>query len=377
MAWTLVPVPLAWSAPGVRLAELAAGAARVLPLPFELSHVGVRWSGSEEAGVEVRTALVPGVWGPWQPLPVAHDLGDPDRGRVLSGLVRADGARFAQVRAHGDARDLTVVAIDSVSGPRRLVRARPAAAAAPAAQPPVVPRSQWGADESLRRGSPSLAPITRMVVHHTVTPNDDPDPASTVRAIHAYHVKANGWEDIGYNFLIDAAGRVYEGRWARSYGPGEVPTGESTDGLGVVGAHAGDNNTGSVGVALLGDFGRRAPSAAAMESLARLLAWEADRHNVDPLGSTTWSGGRTLSTIVGHRDVGSTSCPGDQLYARLEALRHDVAARRGRPDPPPDLVGGVLDTVEDLTGLTVPVRPPPLPLPPLPSPSLPVPSLTG
>lgn len=363
MAWTLVPVPLAWSAPRVQLAELAAGAARVLPLPFQPSHLGVRWEGSEEAGVEVRTALVPGVWGPWQPVAVAHDLGDPDRGQVLSGLLRADGARYAQARAHGDARHLTVVAIDAVGGPRRLVRARPAAAAAPAAQPPVIPRSRWGADESMRRGSPSLARITRMVVHHTVTPNDDPDPASTVRAIHAYHVRANGWEDIGYNFLIDASGRVYEGRWARNYGPGEVPTGESTDGLGVVGAHAADNNTGSVGVALLGDFSRRAPSAAAMESLAGLLAWKADRHGVDPLGSTTWSGGRTLPTIVGHRDAGRTSCPGDQLYARLGGLRHDVAARQGRPGPPPDLVGGVLDTVEDMTGLTVPVRPPPLPVP--------------
>ncbi|HEX2063899.1 MAG TPA: hypothetical protein VHE80_05715, partial [Acidimicrobiales bacterium] len=126
MAWTLVPVPLAWSAPRVQLAELAAGAARVLPLPFQASHLGVRWEGSEEATVEVRTALVPGVWGPWQPVAVAHDLGDPDRGRVLSGLLRADGARYAQARAHGDARDVTVVAIDSVNGPRRLVRARPA-----------------------------------------------------------------------------------------------------------------------------------------------------------------------------------------------------------------------------------------------------------
>ncbi len=368
-AWTVVPVRTAWSAPRIRIAELPATAGRLLSTPFPLSHLGVTWSGSEDAVVEVRTGVVRGVWGPWQRLAVAHDLGDAARQVVFSGLVRADGARFAEARSTGEARQLSVVAIDAVGGPRRLVRApRPAAVAAPAGQPPVVSRAQWGADESLRGGSPSFAPVSKAAVHHTVTPNDDRDPASTVRAVYAYHVRANGWEDVGYNFLIDAAGRVYEGRWARVYQPGEAPTGESTDGLGVVGAHAAGNNAGAVGVALLGDFSRRPPSLAAVEALAQLLAWEADRHGIDPLGATTWSGGRTLPTIVGHRDVGATACPGDELYARLPAIRQSAANRRGGSGPPPGLVNQLIDTVGDITG----VRPPPLPVP-LP----PLPLLTG
>lgn len=368
-AWSFVPIRLAWSAPAVRLTELAAGTDRVVPIPFLLSHLGVRWVGSEDARVEVRSGVLPGAFGPWRPVSVAHDLGDPARDEVLSGLLRADGARFVQVRSTGDARQIEVVAIDAVRGPRRLLRARPAAWAAPAGQPPVVSRRGWGADESLRRGSPSFSPVSRMAVHHTVTPNDDPDPASTVRAIYAYHVRSNGWADIGYNFLIDAAGRVYEGRWARDYGAGEAPTGESADGRGVVGAHTSGNNDGSVGVALLGDFTRRAPSPAALDALAQLLAWEADRHGVDPLGTATWSGGRTMSTIVGHRDVGATSCPGDELYARLPAIRQSAADRRGGP---PNLVDQLIDAVGDVTGVRPSVLPPPpLPLPPVPLPPLP------
>ncbi len=370
-AWTLAPVRMAWAAPKIQLAELAAGATGAVRTPFLLSHVGVRWVGSEDARVEVRTATVPGVWGPWRPMAVAHDLGDPKRDVVLSGLLRADGARFVQARAHGEARRLTVVAIDALGGPRRLVRAMPAATAAPAAQPPVVSRPQWGAAESLRRAPPSFAPISRLAVHHTVTPNDDADPASTVRAIYAYHVRSNGWSDIGYNFVIDSSGRVYEGRWARSYAAGERPTGEATNGHGVVGAHAAGNNEGTVGVALLGDFTRRAPSPAALDALTQLAAWEADRHGIDPLGTTTWSGGRRLPTIAGHRDVGATSCPGDQLYSRLPGIRQDTAARRGGARS--DVLGEVVGLVEQVTGLDVPAVPevpPPAPLPALPVPLL-------
>ncbi|MGI8684474.1 MAG: N-acetylmuramoyl-L-alanine amidase [Acidimicrobiales bacterium] len=342
-ASVVAPVSMAWSAPQLRFVEMGVPApstvsapfarlvlplARVLTAPFELSHLGVRWTGSEDAVVEVRTAVVAGAWGPWQAVAVSHDLGDERRHEVLSGLVRADGARLVQARARGDATDVRVVAIDAVHGPRHLVRALPEPAGADVAQPPIVTRAQWGADERMRRPTPpAFAPVTRMVVHHTVTPNDDPDPASTMRAMFAYHVKGNGWDDIGYNFVVDASGRVYEGRWARGYAAGEAPTGESPDGLGVVGAHAESENLGSVGVAVMGNFTDRAPPQAAVDAVQRILAWKADGNGIDPQGTTTWSGGRALPTIVGHRDVGSTSCPGDQLWSRLPTIRKAVAAQ--------------------------------------------------
>lgn len=337
----VVPVSMAWSAPQLRFAELAVPAPRTVPAPFarialplargltapfELSHLGVRWTGSEDAVVEVRTAAVAGAWGPWRALEVSHDLGDEAKREVLSGLVRADGANLVQARARGDARDLAVVAIDTVHGPRHLVRAMPRPAGADVAQPGVVTRAQWGADERMRRSTPpSFAPVSRMVVHHTVTPNDDPDPASTMRAMYAYHVRGNGWDDIGYNFVVDGSGRVYEGRWARAYGAGETPSGESLDGQGVVGAHAESENGGSVGVAVMGNFTDRAPPGAAVDAVERILAWKADRHGIDPAGTASWADGRVLPTIVGHRDVGSTSCPGDQLWSALPAIRQKVA----------------------------------------------------
>lgn len=356
-ASVVVPVPMAWGAPLLRYAELVVPAPRLLPAPFarlalplvralaapfEMSHLGVRWTGSDTAVVEVRTAPESGAWGPWRAVEVAHDLGDHRTGTVLSGLVRADGARLAQARARGDARDVRVVAIDTEHGPRRLVRAGPAVAGADMAQPAVVTRAQWGADEGLRRRTPpSFAPVSRLVVHHTVTPNDDPDPAATMRAMYAYHVRANGWDDLGYNFVVDGAGRIYEGRWARSYAAGETPTGEAHDGRGVVGAHTEGENGGSVGVAVMGTFTGREPPPPAVEALQRLLAWEAGRNGIDAAGTTTWADGRVRPTIAGHRDAGATSCPGDQLWARLAVIRQAVAAQVGRP-PGPAMPGYVV-----------------------------------
>ena len=356
-AGVVVPVSMAWSAPRLRFAELRASAApvpaapgptptvplrgsraspaprlsRVLDAPFALSHLGLRWTGSETATVEVRTAAVAGRWGAWRRVEVSHDLGNAKRREVLSGLVRADGARAVQVRATGDATDVRLDAIDAVNGPRHLVAARALPAGAEPALPTVVTRAEWGADESLRRPTPpSFAPVTRVVVHHTVTTDNDPDPASTMRAMLAYHVKANRWDDIGYNFVIDGAGRIYEGRWARSYAAGEVHDGQSADGRGVVGAHADGENVGSVGVAVMGTFTGTTPSPAAVDALQRLLAWVADSNGIDPLGSTTWASGRVLPTIAGHRDVGVTACPGDRLWAMLPGIRRNVAALVGQ-----------------------------------------------
>ncbi len=330
VAALVVPVRTAWSAPAVRLEELAAPPGSTISLPHPSSHLGLRWQGDDDDALELRWrgSSSPG-WSPWQPVVISHDLGDEERGIVLSGLLIATDATAVQVRVvAGDPRAVEVVAIDTTHGPRHLVVHRPAAATSASAegrvpQPNVVSRAQWGADESLRGHEPAkYAPLVRMAVHHTATP-EGPDPAATVRAIYAYHTQSNGWNDIGYNFLVDSAGRIYEGRWARNYAPGEVPTGETTTGDGVTGAHVAGNNTGSVGVALLGDFTTLGPSRAAVDGLQRMLAWKADRHFIDPLGTTDWSTG-TRSTIIGHRDAVATACPGDLLYNQLPTIRRNV-----------------------------------------------------
>ena len=145
---------------------------------------------------------------------------------------------------------------------------------------------------------------------------------SVLRSIQAYHQDVQGWDDIGYNFAVDKWGRTWE---ARAGGIDRV----------VLGGHARGFNTGTVGVVVLGDLGSVAPTAAAQESVARVIAWKMALHGVDPAsrapyttaGSTSIVAGTTLTLprIVGHRDVSATSCPGAHLYARLPWIRGRVA----------------------------------------------------
>ena len=356
---SVVPVRMAFSAPRTRLVLLArSGSAAGQAIDFPATHLGVTWAGAEDARVQVRWRAG-GTWSHWTDTVAAGDLRDSARGISYSGLLAAPGATRAETRVvGGDARDVKVAAIDTEHGPRHLMAAAgPAATAAPGdpataapipptppgpPEPPVVTRTQWGADESMRKSTPPIfAPVTKLIVHHTATANNDPDPMATVRAIYAFHTQVRGWDDIGYNFLIDAQGRVYEGRWARTYDPGEVPTGEDLSGNGVVGAHAEGVNTGSAGVALLGDFTSAMPTAAAMAGLESFLAWKAGRDVIDPAGASLYraTNGTTsrFPNIAGHRDVTATDCPGDVLYRALPGLRQrlslsqsDAAARTVR-----------------------------------------------
>jgi hypothetical protein len=361
----------AFRAAGLDTGELAAPAVPPPPapevrMPFPVSHLGLRWRGSDAAALDARLAGADGQWGPWRAMPHDHDLDREEPGApVLSKLIRAEGATQVQVRAAGDATDIEILAIDTRFGPRPLVLAAgrragaadpppadgaedrssnanpstssttsttaPPKARTPIAEPPVVTRQGWGADESLRKPTPpKYAQITKLFVHHTVTDSGaDSDPAATVRAIYTYHTQGNGWDDIGYNFLVDSAGRVYEGRWARDYAPGETPTGEDLDGNGVIGAQVLNHNIGSAGIAMIGDFTNLEPTSAAMKSLERMLAWKADRHSInveasDPF-TTTEGTVETFPNLAGHRDAGKTACPGDRLYPLLPGLRDRVA----------------------------------------------------
>ena len=195
--------------------------------------------------------------------------------------------------------------------------------------PAIVSRAAWGANESIRRAPPSYAPSVRFaIVHHTAGTNtySRDDAAAIVRGIQLYHVRGNGWNDIGYNFLVDRFGTIYEGRY------GGVDRN-------VVGAHALGFNTGSTGVALLGTYGDTKPTRAALDSLTKLLAWRLDLAHVDPLSVVTvLSGGSerfrpnvpvSLRAISGHRDTGLTECPGDRLYGQLNGLAAAVAKLGG------------------------------------------------
>ena len=288
--------------------------------------IGVHWRGPGR--LELRTRGLSGGWTPWQRV-AELDEDAPDtasaeaRGAVAwrkSAPVWVGNGAAYEVRAVGRvlrARALTV---------RSPVAKVPFRAVAAAGMPRVVARSAWLADEKLVRAKPSYADTLRMAyVHHTAGTNTYTrlEAPAVVRAIQAYHVEGNGWNDIGYNALVDRFGTVYEGR---------------VGGLdrNVVGAHARGFNTGSFGIAVMGDFRTVAPPRAATDALVETLAWRLDLGHVDPLGTFNGiSAGNErfapgipvfLRAISGHRDTGATTCPGERLYDLVPELTRRAAA---------------------------------------------------
>ncbi|MGW7541115.1 peptidoglycan recognition protein family protein [Streptomyces sp. NPDC054770] len=198
----------------------------------------------------------------------------------------------------------------------------PPAPVSNAPEPPIVTRAQWGADESLNSEAPEYGTEVKAVfVHHTVNANDYScaDSAAMVRAIRTYHIQSNGWKDIGYNFLVDKCGTIFEGRKGGVDRP-------------VIGAHTPGFNTNTVGIAVLGEYSSIDASSAAKASVARLAAWKLGQYGNDPAGKVDLTAGldngkfklgQTASfyRISGHRDGYSTECPGDKLYASLAGIR--------------------------------------------------------
>jgi hypothetical protein len=329
---TVLVAPAAAHAAGTAVfsRDASAPAARVSS-PREFDVVGVHWRGP--GSVELRTRSISGRWSRW--IAAAAEAEDqPDRGSReargslgwrIGNPVWAGASNAIQYRTHG--RVMTVRTFFVSSPVERLPLRRVALTAAPA----IVPRLGWQADESvpIRRVGPTYATTLRYaVVHHTASTNSytAAQSAALVRGFQAYHVRSNGWDDIGYNFLVDRYGQVFEGR----YGGIE---------RNVVGAHAQGFNTGSTGVAVIGNFDSAGITPAARASLVQLLAWRLDVAHVDPLGIfPVLSGGNprfpnnaplSLRAISGHRDTGFTSCPGGLLYAQLPAIARGVSTTGG------------------------------------------------
>ncbi|MFC0042736.1 peptidoglycan recognition protein [Actinomadura rayongensis] len=271
---------------------------------------GALWTGPSD-GIEVR------VTGHGRTLPAGLrvDLVDPGTGRTTT--------RPTPRAAGGPVPVRLAAAVEPAGSPAPPVKA------AAVAQPALVARAGWGADESLVKAPPTYDTSVKAVfVHHTDTGNDVAcaDSASAVRAIFLYHVQSQGWDDIGYNFLVDKCGTIFEGRAGGTDRP-------------VHGAHTYGFNTDTTGVAVLGTYTSAQPSSAALDAVARLSAWKLGLTGVDPTGTTKLTslapdgtGGKypygtevTFSTIAGHSDGFATECPGAQLYGKLPALR--TAAR--------------------------------------------------
>ncbi|MGX1545872.1 N-acetylmuramoyl-L-alanine amidase [Streptomyces adustus] len=222
----------------------------------------------------------------------------------------------------------TVSAPDSTA-PSASAASAPPAPASTAPRPPIASRLDWGADESISPEAPGYLPdgkIKAVVLHHTATSNDYTcaQAPAVIRSIYAYDVQQLTWKDIGYNFLVDKCGTIYEGRKGGVDRP-------------VMGAHAYGFNSETTGIAIIGDYSSVAPSTEAMTSVARLAAWKLGQYGVDPTGTTTltagaagpnyfrqtWAAGAkmTFPVIHGHRDGYNTVCPGDAYYNLLPTIR--------------------------------------------------------
>ncbi|GGY02411.1 N-acetylmuramoyl-L-alanine amidase [Streptomyces djakartensis] len=326
--------------------------------PF--SMIGVTWDDPDAAldgTAHVRTrSRESGAWSPWRALDndVRTPESGPDRDRTgvrgstqplwtgpsdgiqvrVSGSRLPEGLRVELVDPDGgqDTVHTTAVEPDAV---------RPAAGAPLAApRPPVTSRSAWGADESLVKDPPTYTGATKaMFVHHTAGTNDYTcsESASVVRGVFLYHVRSNGWNDIGYHFLVDKCGTVFEGRAGGIDKP-------------VLGAHTYGFNTATSSVSVLGDYGKTTVNSAVRASIAKVAAWKLGLYGIDPTGTVVLTSGAdngkytagqkvTLHRISGHRDGYPTECPGKNLYDGLPEIRTLAANAGTLAEPVPESAG--------------------------------------
>ncbi|MBK5225773.1 MAG: N-acetylmuramoyl-L-alanine amidase, partial [Thermoleophilia bacterium] len=340
---------------------------------YTFNALGLHWKADLPAGasvkVEVRFSQDGNQWGDWQPVSeVVDDLPNhiastKSAGETIGDLVFTDAGRFFQYRidltgsttGQGPAvTKMTASYIDSkgyhdsplsLSNITRNISSALAPSSA-SADLNYVPRTQWGANDAYTQVNwpPEYAQPQKIVLHHTAGANYDPDPFATVLGIYQYHAVSLGWGDIGYNFLVDELGRVYEGRMG---------------GNGVIGGHALGWNTGSIGISVLGNYEAHDINTAIYNAVAELMTRKANENYIDPYGSdyfvhyegcpgNCYPVGGYSANILGHRDLAGdyTACPGDYLYAYLPYFR-TAAYIKYSPIP---IVGGIRIKWDSLNG---------------------------
>lgn len=300
---------------------------------FDLAGV-VLPEGFDGDEVDVKVRNEEG-WGEWQTVSLLGPDDGPDPGteeftpsRATEPLI-VPGSTEIEVRLPegGSAEVVLIDGGSSEGGPGQSATAAPI----------IVSRAAWGADESLRRCTPSrLSGYKAAVVHHTATSNEYSRSAAPgiVRSIYRYHTQTLRWCDIGYQFLVDRFGTIYEGR-----------AGSMTQA--VQGAQSAGFNSQTFGVSVIGNFQQATPPSDAVRAMDSVIQWQLALDRVDPRGTTRLvSAGNgkfpagtaaTLPNVMGHRDNGQTACPGNDLYAKLTQLRKPLPPDPGpvRPTPPP------------------------------------------
>lgn len=296
-------------------------------------------SGVKPQDVQVRARTAAGAWSGWQPLEDGDGGPDADSAEAEQAVKNVTAPLWVgdadaiqtrvSSRAAASVGSLDLSLVDPGRSRADGLPAQPAATAdSAAARPRIITRAQWGADERLTCSDTSAHKRAfAAVVHHTAGSNGYRSVAEAMRQIrgdYAYHTKTRGWCDIGYNFVVDKWGNVYEGR-----------RGSMTSAR--IGAHAAGFNTGTVGVSMLGNHSSVHPSTATQNAVASVIAWRLSTYDADPAtrvnyipgaGSPKLPRGRVVSVprVMGHRDVALTTCPGNAGYRTLGRVRSRAQA---------------------------------------------------
>ena len=292
----------------------------------EFGLVGVTWKptpGIDGVGIDVRLRTDQS-WSDWEHLDVDdHDSGESTGARDGTEPLwvgEADGVAVRVISESGvKPLDLKVATIDPGDDPVDSGSTAPAlydpsndtstvsaVAYTYINRPQLITRSQWGASSGTPCDSPVNGKTTRgAIVHHTAGTNtySKSESDNIVRATQSYHVKSRNWCDIGYNFLVDKYGQIFQGR------KGDMLKA-------VRGAHAGnfDVNSETIGVSMMGEFSSAGPTSAMQASVTRIIGWRFATNYLPAKGTYTL-GGLTLNRIAGHRNVVGTACPGEAGYA--------------------------------------------------------------
>ncbi|WP_323376946.1 N-acetylmuramoyl-L-alanine amidase [Streptomyces smaragdinus] len=321
------------------LAPSAPASAATTERGDDFSLVGVSWpasAGPLPGTPQVRTRdAKSGDWSAWRTLessPQQTEEGARARARRSTEPLWAGPSTAAQARLrHTDGTVSALPAnarLELVSpGPQPARTATPYLERTPLAasgvpQPSIRSRASWGADESLRPDPPEYGTsVKAFFVHHTVDSNSYScsEAPAIIRAIYRYHVRTNGWNDIGYNFLIDKCGQIYEGRYGGITRP-------------VIGAHSMGFNTNTAGAAVIGDYSSAAVPEKVTAAFSRLAAWKLGLSGVKSTSKVTltagvdngtYKKGQTVSLyrVSAHRNVYATACPGAKLYAKVATIR--------------------------------------------------------
>lgn len=294
------------------------------------------WKSANDGSLLVRFSKDGERWSEWAALGLdGHAEQSPER--YVSQLhFAAAGSQWIEVEQSAGMEDLVL----HFFNPGRTADLEPSAHSTvvterspvycPCPQPGFEGRDDWCPSGTC---PPDATPVstnpTHLIIHHAAGTNTSNDWAAVVRAIWDFHTGVNGWDDVGYNWLIDPNGVLYEGR-----------------GDDRLGAHFCGTNGATMGVCMLGDYTNITPTDEAKATLAHLMAWKSCDIGVDPLATAFHSGsGLELMRISGHRDGCATACPGDAFYPQLPEVRDAVvdfiAAECAAIAPPRDLTAGM------------------------------------